>query len=85
MSKRYQKRPSEVLGIDEGYAAWCLDEACLYILCRIDQDGQLPPSLETSTLPRSNREAIGALRGVKGVDFIDKRGNNRGIPDPFDH
>ena len=73
-----------MLGVSEDYAAWCLDEACMYILCRIEQDGRLPSSLESCTLPRSNRETIGGLRGMKGVDFIDKRGNNRGIPDNFD-
>lgn len=41
MSDRFRCRPSELLHVEEGYAAWCLDEACLYVQMRID-DGEEP-------------------------------------------
>lgn len=31
MAKHYQKRPSEILGIDNDYLAYCFDEAALYL------------------------------------------------------
>lgn len=37
----YKIRPSEVLAIDDGYTAYCLDEAIAYIVAMLD-DGQEP-------------------------------------------
>ena len=34
-------RPSEIVGIDDTYLAFCFDEVCAYILKRI-QDGEQP-------------------------------------------
>lgn len=31
MAKRYQKRPSEILNIDNDYLAYCFDEVALYL------------------------------------------------------
>lgn len=35
-------RPSELLGIDDLYTAFCFDEACAYIIKRISQDEDEP-------------------------------------------
>lgn len=32
MSREYQTRPSQLLGIENDYLAYCLDEVCLYLL-----------------------------------------------------
>lgn len=32
MAQAYHRRPSEILAIHDDYAAYCVDEACLYIL-----------------------------------------------------
>lgn len=37
MSNLYRCRPSELLHIEEEYAAWCLDEACMYVRMKIDE------------------------------------------------
>lgn len=37
----YQCRPSELLGNMDEYTAFCFDEACAYIISRID-DGEEP-------------------------------------------
>ena len=41
MSNLYRCRPSELLHIEEEYAAWCLDEACMFVKLKID-DGEEP-------------------------------------------
>ena len=81
MSKRYSARPSELLAVDDGYAAYCLDEACMYILCRIAEDGRLPRSLERLTEPRSNAETVERFKKMKGVLHIDHRRNGGRLPD----
>lgn len=41
MSKQFNKAPSDILGIDDTYTAYCFDEACMFILGRL-QDGEKP-------------------------------------------
>lgn len=41
MSKLYNVRPSEILGIVDVYTAFCLDEACTYITSKI-KNGEEP-------------------------------------------
>ena len=36
MTQRYGKTPSEILHIEEAYDAYCLDEACAYIMAELD-------------------------------------------------
>lgn len=38
MSRLYHSRPSKILGIDDEYVAYCLDEACALIISKIDSD-----------------------------------------------
>ena len=39
MSQRYRKAPSEILRVEDSYAAYCLDEACAYIMQKV-ADGE---------------------------------------------
>ena len=32
MARKYRCRPSDILKLEDDYAAYCLDEACVYIL-----------------------------------------------------
>lgn len=41
VSNRYRKRPSELLGIEDGYVAYCFDEACAYIMNRLDKKEEI--------------------------------------------
>lgn len=41
VSNRYRKRPSEMLGIEDEYVAYCLDEACAYIMNRLDEKEEM--------------------------------------------
>lgn len=38
MAKRYNKRPSEILSIDNDYLAYCFDEAALYLEAEATDD-----------------------------------------------
>lgn len=35
-AQRYKKLPSEIIKIDDEYTAFCFDEACAYIMGKID-------------------------------------------------
>lgn len=37
VSRNLKARPSELFGIEDPYTAYCLDEACSYIISRIEQ------------------------------------------------
>ena len=41
ISKRFKVRPSEILEIEDAYTAYCFDEACIYILSKVE-DGKEP-------------------------------------------
>jgi hypothetical protein len=41
MSKVYNQRPSNIAGIDDEYTAYCLDEACAFMISKIE-DGETP-------------------------------------------
>ena len=36
MSKMYNVRPSELFGVNDTYTAFCLDEACAYIINKLE-------------------------------------------------
>lgn len=40
MSKMYTCRPSELVGLEEPYEAFCFDEACAYIYSKIESGEQ---------------------------------------------
>lgn len=41
MADHYQKRPSELINIEDFYTAFCFDEACDYIYDKL-QNGDVP-------------------------------------------
>nr|DAV98572.1 MAG TPA: hypothetical protein [Caudoviricetes sp.] len=40
MAREYRTTPSNIIGIREEYAAFCLNEACFYIQSKIDEGEQ---------------------------------------------
>ena len=42
MATLNKARPSELLGVDDPYVAWCLDEACLFIIDKARKDKKEP-------------------------------------------
>jgi len=81
MCKRYGTRPSALLDVEEQYAAWCLDEACMYILCRIESEGRLPRALQRLSEPSGNAGTVNGLINTKGVEHHDYRRNGIGVSD----
>ncbi len=47
MSNIYHKLPSELLGIECKYTAYCLDEACLYIMSQMEGKDKIKPKFKT--------------------------------------
>lgn len=63
MAKRYQKRPSEFFDLDgDEYTAYCLDEACTYIMIQIE-DGKEPRFKVKAKSFREFYESLGAVNG----------------------
>ena len=79
MCKRYCRPPSELLHIDEPFAAYCIDEAVSWALCRIEQDGRLPRAFDD--MLAADNGAAELYKDMKGVRFNDYRRNSRGLSD----
>lgn len=45
MARLYTTRPSTILGVEDEYTAYCLDETCAYITGRLENGDK--PSFET--------------------------------------
>ena len=41
MSKIYSKTPSELIGLEDSYTSYCLNEACAFIQGKM-QEGEMP-------------------------------------------
>lgn len=50
MSKRYNLRPSLLLNIEDEYTAFCFDEACAYVMARLDKGDEIIREKHYSTL-----------------------------------
>ncbi|MBR3795330.1 MAG: hypothetical protein IKK34_04800 [Clostridia bacterium] len=49
-------RPSDLLGIDDPYTAWCLDEACLFIIDKARKDKKEPDFDRPKRLARKKQK-----------------------------
>ena len=81
MCKRYSERPSVLLGVADPFAAYCVDEACCYALCKIEESGRLPAELEKQT-SGSGCDPVSKYKNMRGVDVIDLRRDRRGVSHP---
>ncbi|RXI52677.1 hypothetical protein [Clostridium tetani] len=43
ISKQYKQRPSEIIGLTNDYEAFCFDEACIYIISKLQEEGSPKP------------------------------------------
>ncbi|MED9821505.1 MAG: hypothetical protein U0J65_05685 [Christensenellales bacterium] len=50
-------RPSALLGIDDPYAAWCLDEACLFMVNKAREDKKEPDFDRPKRLEKQKQKA----------------------------
>lgn len=76
MSAEFGIRPSEIIGAEDSFTAFCFDETCLYIRGKIAEGAPLPPEISGIT---GNRSFIKKFGNIKGVEFNDKRRNCSGI------
>lgn len=74
-AQRFRTKPSDILRIDDGYAAYCFDEACCFIISQLE-DGKRPfftrRQQEGHSQHSGNARTIDILKKlgaeVKGID-----------------
>ncbi len=71
--RRFQCRPSEVMGITDSYTAWCFDEACLYMMSKLEDTGEIPDAWRQC----DNKTAVASMLQRRGVIFNDRRRNDK--------
>lgn len=76
MSAEFGVRPSDIVGAEDSFTAYCFDEACLYIRGKIAEGATLPPELSGIT---DNSSFIDKFGKMKGVELNDKRRNGGGV------
>ena len=76
MAHLYRQRPSELLDIGDPYVAYCLDEACAYILgqIRAGKQAKFPDGADKDKpRPTNNNELIDKLKTMGGVRILPPR------------
>ena len=78
-AQRFRCRPSEMLRIDDGFAAFCFDEACSFILSQWEEGKR--PFFGRDGDDRSDNAGTVALLKDLGAEVIhyDQRGNCGGL------
>ena len=61
MSKQYNCLPSEILGIEDDYTAFCFNEACMNIIIHLES-GEKPRYIENKKNDYPNK--------IRVIDFI---------------
>ncbi len=44
VARQFEKQPSQIMGIEDSYTAFCFDEACMYISHELDKEQGRRPS-----------------------------------------
>lgn len=76
MSAEFNVRPSEIIGVEDSFTAFCFDETCLYIRGKIAEGAPLPPEISGIS---GNSNFIDRFGNMKGVELNDKRRNCSGV------
>lgn len=58
MAKLYKVKPSDILGIVDSYTAYCLDEACAYIVSMIKNGEEPDFSIQKESLEKRHYNSI---------------------------
>ncbi|AKA70131.1 hypothetical protein [Clostridium scatologenes] len=58
IAKQFNKRPSEIIGLDNLYEAFCFDEACLYIINEISKENSKTPKWNNENTNRTNNKDL---------------------------
>lgn len=59
MAKQYKQRPSEIIGLEGTYEAFCFDEACMYITSKIQyEDSPKPRFIDDKQTNKTNNNDV---------------------------
>lgn len=58
MSNRMKEKPSKIIGLNNDYEAFCFDEACIYILNKMQEENAPTPKFETEKDIKNNNKDI---------------------------
>ncbi|MBU3208520.1 hypothetical protein KPL28_02585 [Clostridium algidicarnis] len=59
MAKQYKQRPSEIIGLEGTYEAFCFDEACMYITSKLqDEDSPKPRFSDDKKTNKANNNDV---------------------------
>jgi hypothetical protein len=67
MSKRYHQRPSQLLNLTNDYEAFCFDEACAYIMGKLEEKEQPKFKIDYSSSNSYNNDDI--------INFFNENNN----------
>ncbi len=71
MARRYRKPPSDLIGIDDPYTAWCLDEALSYVIYQMERGKRARLPKGSNGAPRTNADLIEVLKAKKGIQVVN--------------
>lgn len=72
MAKLYKCRPSDILGIVDVYTAYCLDEACAYIISKIQKGEEPDFNIQKESLEKRHYSSLRDMynsMGFKGGSY----------------
>ncbi|WP_170063719.1 hypothetical protein [Clostridium liquoris] len=59
MSQQYRVRPSEIIGLVNDYEAFCFDEACAYIMSKMqEEDSPKPRFIDDENKNKQNNNDV---------------------------
>ncbi|WP_111921125.1 hypothetical protein [Clostridium cochlearium] len=59
ISKQYKQRPSEIIGLTNDYEAFCFDEACIYIMNKMqEEDSPKPRFIDDEQVNKQNNNDV---------------------------
>ncbi|MCE9677209.1 MULTISPECIES: hypothetical protein [Paraclostridium] len=64
-SKKFNRLPSEIIGLDDDYVAFCFDEACMYILNEYEQGNEAEFNEDAMTVEECRSQAFNLAEQLK--------------------
>lgn len=58
MSNRMKERPSKIISLNSDYEAFCFDEACIYILNKLQEEDTPSPKFDEDLEVKNNNNDV---------------------------
>ncbi|WP_317720255.1 hypothetical protein [Clostridium tetani] len=59
MAEQYKQKPSEIIGLTNDYEAFCFDEACIYIMYKLqDEEAPKPRFIDDGQVNKTNNNDV---------------------------